>query len=281
MNAAAPRCEGTDRYAVMGNPIAHSKSPQIHRLFAEQTDQPISYEAILVAIDGFARAVSEFVKTGGKGLNITVPFKQEAWRLAGELSDRARRAGAVNTISIDDRGQLYGDNTDGVGLLRDLTVNLGIEVKDKRILMLGAGGAARGVLAPLLEQHPAQLVIGNRTAERAERLAAAFADLGSPIGCGFDALAGSFFDIVINATSAGLQGQVPDLPKGIIGPESCCYDMMYGKEPTAFVTYAQRAGVQQAFDGLGMLVEQAAESFRIWRGILPETTPVIETLRRQ
>jgi shikimate dehydrogenase len=275
---AAPR---KDRYAVMGNPIAHSLSPRIHHLFAQQTGQSLTYEALLVEADGFPHAVAAFQKAGGKGLNVTVPFKQEAYAIADVLSPRAQRAGAVNTLSIGDDGKLSGDNTDGVGLVRDLTENLKLTLTGKQVLLVGAGGAARGVLAPLLAQRPSRLFIGNRTAERAEQLAAAFADLGDVAGCGFDALSGLSFDIVINATAAGLQGRVPELPDSVIGAQSCCYDMMYGPEPTAFVRHAQQRDAKSSFDGLGMLVEQAAESFLIWRGVLPDTRPVIEALREQ
>jgi shikimate dehydrogenase len=270
-----------DRYAVMGNPIAHSLSPRIHHLFAEQTGQSLSYEALLVEANGFPQAVAAFRKEGGKGLNITVPFKQEACAIADVLSPRARRAGAVNTLSIGDDDKLSGDNTDGVGLVRDLTQNLKLTLTGKQVLLVGAGGAARGVLAPLLAQRPSHLFIANRTAERAEQLAAAFTDLGEVEGCGFDALSGLSFDVVINATAAGLQGRVPELPDGVIDTQSRCYDMMYGPEPTAFVRYAQQHGAKSSSDGLGMLVEQAAESFLIWRGVLPDTRPVIEALRQQ
>ncbi|GMQ87695.1 MAG: shikimate dehydrogenase [Gammaproteobacteria bacterium] len=270
-----------DRYAVMGNPIEHSKSPLIHRLFAEQTGQNLVYEAILVDPEGFTKAVADFTGSAGKGLNITVPFKQDAWHIADELSERAQRAGAVNTLKIGGDGKLSGDNTDGIGLVRDLTRNLGLTLSGKQLLVLGAGGAVRGILAPLLDQHPSRLLIANRTVERAQQLATEFSDLGELQGCGFADLKGAHFDIIINATAAGLQGQVPDLPDGIIDSSSCCYDLMYASEPTAFVRYARQRGVQAAFDGLGMLVEQAAESFRIWRGIAPGTAPVIAALRHQ
>jgi shikimate dehydrogenase len=270
-----------DCYAVMGNPIAHSLSPRIHQLFARQTGQHISYDALLVEADGFTQAIAAFVKAGGKGLNITVPFKREAYEIADELSRRAQRAGAVNTLRIEDDGTLFGDNTDGIGLVRDLTRNHNLTLSGKQMLLLGAGGAARGVLAPLLEQKPARLVIANRTAERAEQLAASFSDVDDVRGCGFQALSDRAFDIVINATAAGLQGQVPDLPAGVIGPHSYCYDMMYASEPTDFMHYAQQRGARNTFDGLGMLVEQAAESFLIWRGVFPDTGPVIELLRKQ
>jgi shikimate dehydrogenase len=268
-----------DRYAVMGNPIAHSRSPEIHALFARQTGQSMRYEAILVDRDRFAQAVAEFVTGGGKGLNVTLPFKQEACKVAAELSGRARRAGAVNTLMVTGTRWLFGENTDGVGLVRDLTENLHIALTGRRVLILGAGGAARGVLAPLLEQRPAQLVIANRTAARAEGLADLFSDLGELAGCGFDALRGERFDLVINATAAGLLGQVPDLPDGVIVPETRCYDMTYGSEPTAFMRFADAQGARCSYDGLGMLVEQAAESFHLWRGVRPRTGPVIEKLR--
>jgi len=268
------------RYAVMGNPIEHSKSPRIHQLFAAQTGRSIVYDAILVAPGHFAAAVDEFIQHAGKGLNVTVPFKQDAWRIANRLSERAQRAGAVNTLTVASDGALSGDNTDGAGLVRDLTGNLGQTLAGKQVLVLGAGGAARGILAPLLEQHPARLVIANRTVERAQELAVQFADLGDLQGCGFADLAGKRFDIVINATAAGLQGQVPELPDGIMDANSCCYDLVYASEPTAFVRYARQLGVPSAFDGLGMLVEQAAESFLVWHGIRPDTAPVIKALRR-
>jgi len=280
MNTSACELCDEDCYAVMGNPIAHSLSPRIHHLFARQTGQSLSYDALLVEADGFAQAVAAFLIAGGKGLNVTVPFKQEAYEIADELSPRARRAAAVNTLLIRDDGTLFGDNTDGAGLLRDLTRNLGLTLGGKQILLLGAGGAARGALAPLLEQNPSRLLIANRTAERAAQLADSFSDLGEVEGCGFESLSGSSFDIVIHATAAGLQGQVPDLPDDVIGPQSCCYDMMYGSEPTAFMRYARQRGARHVFDGLGMLVEQAAESFLIWRGVLPNTGPVIEALRQ-
>lgn len=271
--------ERVDRYAVMGNPIAHSKSPQIHRQFATQTGQTLSYEAQLVPEDGFSDAVSKFFSgDNGKGLNITVPFKQEAWRLADTLSERAEKAGAVNTLLLKE-GSLYGDNTDGAGLVRDLTHNQGVSLEGKKILLLGAGGAARGVMLPLLGQQPATLHIANRTVSRARALAEQFAAYGIIGTSGFDALS-DHFDIVINATAAGLNGEVPTLPDGIIGKHSTCYDMMYGSKPTAFVNYCNQRNVRHAVDGLGMLVEQAAESFRLWRGVMPVTQAVIEELRK-
>jgi shikimate dehydrogenase len=269
----------TDRYAVMGNPIGHSKSPYIHARFAAQTGQDLGYEAILVELGGFPAAASQFGSSGGRGLNVTVPFKQEAWALATRRSERAERAGAVNTLRFEADGGLYGDNTDGVGLVRDLKDNHGVALAGRRVLLLGAGGAVRGVLAPLLTERPALLVIANRTVDKAEQLAATFADLGPVHGCGFADLAGERFDVVINGTAASLHGEMPPLPAGILAPGAVCYDMMYGKEPTPFLRWAAEAGADSVLDGLGMLVEQAAESFWLWRGVRPATAPVIAALR--
>ena len=269
-----------DHYAVMGNPIAHSKSPRIHALFAAQTGQHLEYRAILVEADGFAAAARAFRDAGGKGLNVTVPFKQDAWVFADLLSARAERAGAVNTLVFDATG-VRGDNTDGPGLVRDLTGNHGCPLADKKILLLGAGGAARGVLQPLLAERPAQLVIANRTAAKAVELTLRFSDLGRVSGCGFADLAGRRFDLIVNATAAGLHDAVPPLPDGVLATDSWCYDLMYGKEPTAFVRWGWEHGAAHSLDGLGMLVEQAAESFHLWRGVWPETKPVIEALRAQ
>ncbi|WP_127475264.1 shikimate dehydrogenase [Sulfurivermis fontis] len=269
----------TDRYAVMGNPIAHSKSPYIHARFAEQTDQDLSYEAILVELGDFPAAVARFRAAGGLGLNVTVPFKQEAWALATRRSGRAERAGAVNTLRWEADGSLFGDNTDGVGLVRDLKDNHGVPLAGRRLLLLGAGGAVRGVLEPLLAERPATLTIANRTVAKAEELAAAFADLGPLQASSFAALAGQQFDVVINGTAASLQGEVPPLPDGILAPGAVCYDMMYGKEPTPFLRWAMAAGAAQAVDGLGMLVEQAAEAFFLWRGVRPASAEVIAALR--
>jgi shikimate dehydrogenase len=270
-----------DEYAVMGHPISHSKSPRIHSLFAAQTGEPVHYTAIQVDPGGFEQAVGNFVASGGKGLNITVPFKREAWQLVDSRSERAERAGAVNTIKIED-GQLYGDNTDGIGLVSDLIRNHAIELTQQRILLMGAGGAARGVLEPLLEQNPVLLMIANRTESRARDLAKEFSDLGQVQGCGYDqTLATHQFDVVINATAASLQGELPPLPDGILAETACCYDMMYSAEPTPFMLWAEQHRASTILDGLGMLVEQAAESFTLWRGVRPETTVVISTLRQE
>lgn len=271
-----------DLYAVMGNPIAHSKSPRIHSQFAADSDQRLTYRAILVEQGQFPAAVAAFRERGGSGLNVTVPFKEEAWALANRRSARAERAGAVNTLQFETDGAIFGDNTDGVGLVADLTANHGVEVRGARVLLLGAGGAVRGVLGPLLDEAPAELLIANRTVARAETLAELFADSGVPIAaCGFDELAGRQFDLVINGTSASLKGELPPLPDGLLAVGATCYDMMYGSEPTPFLRWAAQHGAAHRLDGLGMLVEQAAEAFALWRGVRPATGPVIAALRRE
>jgi len=270
----------TDRYGVFGNPIGHSKSPLIHRRFAAQTGQDLSYEALLTPLDdfpGFARAF--FVE--GLGGNVTVPFKEQAYRLADELSERARRAGAVNTLKKLDDGRLLGDNTDGAGLVRDLTVNAGLDLSGQRILLLGAGGAVRGVLEPLLAHNPQALVIANRTVAKAEQLAREFADLGPVAASGFDWLSEPV-DLIINGTSASLSGELPPIAASLIQPgHTVCYDMMYGKQATAFNRWAAEQGAACCLDGLGMLVEQAAEAFYLWRGVRPDSAPVLAELRQQ
>lgn len=269
-----------DRYAVVGNPIGHSKSPRIHALFAQATGREMSYEALPAPLLGFADTVSRFRDAGGRGLNVTVPFKQEAWAWVDELTPRARLAGAVNTIAFRPDGSALGDNTDGVGLVRDLSANLGLTLESRRLLLLGAGGAARGVLGPLLDQHPQLVIIANRTEPRAQALAADFAARGPVTACAFRDL-GETCDLVLNATSAGLHGEVPPVPSSVVGADTCCYDMVYSDQPTAFVRWARPLGARLAVDGLGMLVEQAAESFRLWRGVMPDTAPVIAALRPQ
>ncbi len=273
-----------DRYAVMGNPVAHSKSPMIHAAFARQTGQRMVYEAIQVDEGGFPQAVGNFQASGGKGLNITVPFKREAWELADTRSARAEVAGAVNTFLFREDGRIYGDNTDGVGLVRDLRDNLGLELAGRRLLILGAGGAVRGVLAPLLEQRPEAVVVANRTVSRAEELVAGFRAQAAAAGCrleacGFEALAGRHFDAVINGTAASLQGAALVLPQDLLVPDAWCYDMMYAAAPTPFLRWAAKHGAAHCHDGLGMLVEQAAESFCLWRGVRPQTAPVIALVR--
>jgi len=270
-----------DHYAVFGNPIKHSKSPQIHSLFAQQTNQSLTYTAELAEPDQFGLAVDDFIKHNGKGLNITVPFKEDAWSYAAQRSDRAQRAGAVNTLMLQQDGTLYGDTTDGVGLVRDLMQNHNIVLSGKNILIIGAGGAVRGVLEAILEQHPTSLLLANRTQQKAIQLAEYFSDLGSIDGCGLDEINERDFDIVINGTSASLKGDLPALPDSIFREGSCSYDMMYAAQATPFMQWSTENGASQVFDGLGMLVEQAAESFFIWRGVQPETTSVIQHIRKQ
>jgi len=268
-----------DRYAVFGNPIAHSKSPQIHTMFAQQTKQSLTYSAELADIGQFEAAVKTFIANNGKGLNITVPFKEDAWSCATVRSDRAQRAGAVNTLKLQDDGSLFGDTTDGVGLVRDLMQNHQLPIKGKAILLIGAGGAVRGVLEALLEQNPASLLIANRTKQKAVQLAEDFSTRGNIKGCGLDEIKTAQFDLVINGTSASLQGDLPPLPTTIFKSNACSYDMMYAAQAPPFMQWSSKNGAKNIFDGLGMLVEQAAESFYIWRGIKPETATVIKQLR--
>ena len=268
----------TDQYAVFGNPIGHSKSPIIQTAFARQTGQDMSYKSILAPLDGFDDAVDAFIASGGRGANVTVPFKQEAFQLVTRLTPRAELAGAANTL-IFEGDQIIGDNTDGVGLLRDITINLGYPVAGKRVLLLGAGGASRGVVGPLLDAGITALTIANRTVSRAKVVAERFAPLGPVTGCGYDELAGQSFDIVINATSASLSGSMPALPEGIFAPGSLAYKMMYGMGDTPFRIFAREQGAAVISEGLGMLVEQAAESFFVWRGVRPEVRPVMELLQ--
>jgi shikimate dehydrogenase len=262
-----------DRYAVVGNPIAHSKSPRIHALFAAQTGQDLRYDALLAPLDGFEATIRQFATAGGLGANVTVPFKEQACQLADRLTPRAQAAGAVNTLSFGADG-MTGDNTDGAGLVRDILANLGCRIRGRRILLLGAGGAARGVILPLSEQGPAAIAIANRSADKARELAAAFPGC---TGGGFAELAGRSFDLVINATSAGLADAELPLPAGLFAPGCLAYDMVYGKD-TPFLRQARAAAAITA-DGLGMLVEQAAEAFFIWRQVRPETGPVLAELR--
>lgn len=269
----------TAHYAVMGNPIAHSKSPRIHAAFASQTHQDIDYTAILVAPGKLKRAVEDFRQQGGQGLNITVPFKTDAFALADQHSERALKAEAANTLVLNKDGSIFADNTDGVGLVRDLTQNHGFSLQGKRILVLGAGGAVQGVLLPLLMENPQRLVIANRTAEKAVALANKFAAAGNVSGGGFETLAGEQFDLIINGTAASLKGEVPAISDDVLLKGGVCYDMMYGNAPTAFVHWGLEHGASQSLDGLGMLVEQAAESFRLWRGVRADTSPVIQLLR--
>ena len=284
---------GTDRYCVFGNPISHSKSPAIHAAFAAQTGQDMSYESRLAPLDGFAGALRQFIASGGKGANVTVPFKLDACALADCLTARAQAAGAVNTLSfdrsfdnVDGDGAMTGDNTDGAGLVCDIEHNAGAALEGRRVLLVGAGGAARGVILPLLERRPFELVIANRTGATADALALQFAPLAAPgvlvRACDFDALGAleSGFDIVINATSASLKGALPPLPPALFGSHTLALDMMYGAAPTVFMQFAASHGAQVR-DGLGMLVEQAAEAFFVWRGVRPETAALLAHMRGQ
>ena len=272
-----------DLYAVVGNPISHSKSPRIHSLFASQTGEPVEYTAIQAPLEDFAGTVRKFFERGGKGLNVTVPFKEQAWQLASRRTERAEKAGAANTLFIDSEGSLTADNTDGRGLVTDITVNIGKELAGQRVLVLGAGGAVRGVLGPLLRESPAELTIANRTVAKAEALVDLFGDESgdtSLSACGFEQATGPF-DVIINGTSASLQGDLPPVPPSIIGADTLVYDMMYSLTTTTFNQWAIDQGARHVHDGLGMLVEQAAESFFVWRGVRPQTAPVIDVLRNE
>jgi shikimate dehydrogenase len=270
-----------DQYLVIGNPIAHSKSPWIHAQFATQMAQHMAYQRLLAPIDGFTASVHAFISAGGNGANVTVPFKLEAYAIATHLTARARAAGAVNTLKFEGE-QILGDNTDGVGLVADVIRNAGVTFQNKRILLLGAGGAARGVLMPILLEQPSELVIANRTAEKAQQLQVLARSHGvdtvSVSVADWTQLSGEF-DIIINATSASLADEVPPISPDLISPSTLAYDMMYGATPTAFLRFADNAGAQLR-DGLGMLVEQAAEAFYLWRGVRPETSSVLTELRQ-
>jgi shikimate dehydrogenase len=267
-----------DQYAVFGNPIAHSKSPFIHTMFAQQTGQPLNYEAILTPLNGFTETVRQFFNGSGKGANVTVPFKQQAFELADELSTAAKLAGSVNTLSYH-QGVIKGDNTDGTGLVRDLQF-YDIELSGKRILLLGAGGAARGAILPLLEQQPLSLHIANRTEAKARELAAKFADYGDISAGGLASIPAQHYELIINASSSGLSGERPQIPKSVINKDSICYDMLYAKAVTPFNQWASMCGSAIQLDGLGMLVEQAAQSFYLWRGVMPDTGAVRKALRQ-
>lgn len=270
-----------DRYAVIGHPVSHSRSPFIHARFAAQTGHAITYSTIDAPPAAFTSVTRAFFAEGGKGLNVTVPHKEAAAALVDELTPRARRAGAVNTLSLRTDGALLGDNTDGAGLARDLVHNHGVSIAGRRVLLLGAGGAARGVLAPLLGLRPSQLSIVNRTVDRAHALVAAFSDMGVLTALSYQQLEGEPWDIVINATAASLHGELPALPPGIVSTQSICYDLAYARDETPFVRWAHQRGVARAMDGLGMLVEQAAESFLVWRGVRPDTLSVLSALAAQ
>ncbi len=268
-----------DQYAVVGNPIAHSKSPFIHSLFASQTQQSLNYTALLAESDAFDMSVKSFIQNNGKGLNVTVPFKLDAWQLVNERSKRAELAGAVNTIIVKESGLLIGENTDGIGLVNDLKNNLDFQLKEKKVLVLGAGGAVRGVLGPMLDENPKSITVANRTVSKAVELEKTFSYSGNVVkGVGFDQLEGETFDLVINGTAASLSGNLPPISASAVNG-ACCYDMMYAKIDTVFMAWAKENNAKQVWDGLGMLVEQAAESFFLWRGVRPETAVVIQKVR--
>lgn len=274
-----------NKYAVFGHPISHSKSPAIHQQFAQQFDMEISYEAIDVAEGEFKNTVHEFIKSGGKGINITVPYKLEAWEMADTRTERAELAGAVNTYKFETNGEgktkILGDNTDGIGLVTDVQNNLNFDIKNKRILVMGAGGAVRGVLAPLLDCQPETVVIANRTVSKALELVKVFKKKTASkiIASGYEDLVDQKFDLVINGTAASLQGDIPPVPETIFSSNALAYDMMYSKEPTPFMQWARQYGAAQQADGLGMLIEQAAEAFYVWSGKQPAVKPVIKMLR--
>ncbi len=280
MGGSSSNC---DQYAVFGDPIAQSKSPLIHAAFAKQTQQKLEYTKHQVNAESFSTAAQSFFESGGRGLNITAPCKLEAFAFADELSERAKRAGAVNTLIHDGKGLVRGDTTDGVGLVNDLRENLGWALRDKRVLILGAGGAVRGVLEPLLAECPSELMIANRTASKAAVLAKDFSNLAPTscalLSCGFEDLGQTPYDVLINGTSSSLTGELPPLPDNLLAPNAACYDMSYAAEPTIFMRWAKQEGAAEIADGLGMLVGQAAESFKLWRGVAPETQAVIEELR--
>lgn len=268
-----------DTYAVVGNPVAHSKSPFIHARFAQQTGRIMHYTALLAPLDGFEQTVLDFRKTGGKGMNITVPFKFEAFTLASRLTDRANAARAVNTFRFEEKEEILGDNTDGVGLVRDIEVNLNFPLAGKRILLMGAGGAASGVILPLLQQQPGLLAIANRTPDKAASLQRQFASHGNITTGHYHDFAGQRFDLIINATSASLHNELPPIPADLFQSASLAYDMLYSSKLTPFLELARMQGTEHLADGAGMLVEQAAESFLLWHGIRPETQIVIRQLR--
>ncbi len=266
-----------DRYAVIGNPISQSKSPLIHGLFARAAGQDIEYTALEGPLDGFRDAVDAFRAAGGRGMNVTAPFKLQAFDIATERSEAAQLAGAVNAMKFEG-DRVLAENFDGVGLVNDIQRNLGFALRGKRVLLLGAGGAARGALLPLLDEQPAELVIANRTAGKARDLAAPLAGRGRVVGCGFDELGAQRFDLVVNATSASLTAELPPVAAGVFGDDCLAYEMVYGKGLTPFLRLAQQAGAARLADGVGMLVEQAAEAFVWWRGVRPDTRPVIDRL---
>ena len=268
-----------NKYAVIGNPINHSKSPLIHAAFAEQENVCIDYQRMLANKDNFKQTVNHFFNNGGNGLNVTVPFKVDAYEQCIHLNEYALAAKAVNTISVNESKQWLGANTDGIGLLRDLKENINISLKGKNILILGAGGATRGILLPLLQEHTGKIVIANRTVDKALELANAFNEFGLIQGCGYEDLDQKPFDVILNATSASLDNTMPPISQQVVNEQSICYDLVYSDQATAFMSWAIQIGVKHTYDGLGMLIEQAAESYYIWRGFRPSTKELFSLLR--
>jgi shikimate dehydrogenase len=266
-------------YAVFGNPVKHSKSPRIHSLFATQTGITLNYQAIEVPLEKFSEYVGLFSSQGGVGLNITVPFKEEAASLCTRLTERAKLCGSVNTLRFDKQLNIHGDTTDGQGLINDLIINHQINIKDKSVLVLGAGGSVKAIIKPFCEQKPSQIVIANRTVSRAEELADKFSELGHISASPYSELSHRSFDLIINGTSLSLKGELPAIPETVIHQNTCCYDLMYSDAATVFMTWAEEQGAVKVLDGLGMLVEQAAESFLIWHGVKPDTASIIKALR--
>jgi shikimate dehydrogenase len=267
-------------YAVLGNPIKHSKSPRIHSLFAKQTGIELHYQSIEVPTDKFDEYVDLFASQGGLGLNITVPFKEDAHLLCTSLTQRAELCGSVNTIRFDEQLNSFGDTTDGRGFINDLRINHQINIKDKAVLILGAGGSVKAILEPLCDLQPAQIIIANRTVSRAEELADKFSKLENITACSYSDLATQSFDLIVNGTSLSLMGELPAISETVINKNTCCYDLMYSDSATVFMQWAAELGAAKVMDGLGMLVEQAAESFLIWHGVKPETVSVIDRLRK-
>jgi shikimate dehydrogenase len=270
-----------DRYAVLGQPIAHSKSPRIHQLFAEQTGESLQYSALEVPAEQFTDVATSFFANGGKGLNCTVPLKELAWAYAECKTERAQLAKAVNTLALQQDGTILGDNTDGIGLVTDLKHNHDISLAGRRILILGAGGASRGIILPLLEETPESIVIANRTLAKAQQLAIEFASKGRVNACGYSDLNGQEFDLIINATSSSLTDQLPPLPQALLASQGSCYDLAYSNKATVFVRWGIENKALKSLDGLGMLVEQAAAAFTLWRGIRPQTKPIIDLLNAE
>lgn len=268
-----------DSYAVIGNPVSHSKSPQIHAAFAKQTHQNMSYIAIEAPIEGFAETLKEFEAAGGKGCNVTLPFKEEAYKIATHHSDLVKQSGAANTLVFRKNNEVYADSTDGLGLVQDIINNHHYSFRQKSILIVGAGGVVKCIAGPILAQAPAQLFIANRTPEKAVAIAKQFKMHGNIKGFGLHDIPEEPFDLIINATSASLTGHIPNISNKLLGSHTWCYDLFYSDEPTAFLKWAKNLGVEKCVDGLGMLVEQAAAAFYLWRGVYPETKPVIEMLR--